>query len=270
MRTMSSAVQPVFPDAVQGIKQRILHGYCVRLHMALIVTAVVASGVLSSKLLLVSGVHSLRLRYPVAVAVSYSVFLLLVRVWIWYVTLRRPVWAKSASGSSDLDFGGMPSPGGWSGGGRGIRFGGGSSGGAGASDAWGEESSPLPAQAAQVSSGRGGFFSKLDFSGSCDDDGWLVMLLLVALVLAIFGAGGYLVFAAPQILPEAACQAMLAPALLRVSKDHHHGWMSGVLRSTVLPFVIVCVFAGALGWAAHRACPVAPRLMDVWNCPTIP
>jgi hypothetical protein len=252
---------------VQGIRQRILHGYCVRLHMALIVTAVVVSGVLSSKLLLVSGVHSLRLRYPVAVVVSYGVFLMLIRVWIWYVTLRRPVWAKSSGGTSDLDFGGVPSPGGWGGGGSGVRFGGGSSGGGGASDAWGEADAPLPTPVVQVSSGHGSFFSNLNFGGDSDDDGWLVMLLLVALVLAIFGAGGYLVFAAPQILPEAACQAILAPALLRVSKEHHHGWMSGVLRSTVLPFAIVCLLAGGLGWAAHRVCPAAPRLIDVWSCP---
>jgi hypothetical protein len=259
-------------DAVQGIKQRILHGYCVRLHMALIVTAVIASGVLSSKLLLVSGVHSLRVRYPIAVAVSYGVFLLLIRVWIWYVTLRRSVWAKSSTRTSSLDFGGITSPGGWGGGGSGgVRFGGGSSGGGGASDDWEGAGSPLPVPVAQASSGHGGFLSNLNFGGGGDDDdGWLVMLLLVALALAIFGAGGYLVYAAPQILPEAACQAILAPALLRVSKEHHHGWMGGVLRSTVLPFVIVCMLAGGLGWAAHRACPAAPRLIDVWSCPTTP
>src|ERR1700730_16694872 len=114
----SEAIQPVFPDSAQGIKQRILHGYCVRVHMALIVTAVVVSGVLSSKLLLGSGVHSLRLRYPVAVAVSYLVFLLLIRVWIWYVTLRRSVWSRSSGRTSnsnlgDLNFGGSASPGRW-------------------------------------------------------------------------------------------------------------------------------------------------------------
>jgi hypothetical protein len=252
-------------DGLQAMKQRILHGYCVRVHMALIVAAVVASGVLSSKLMLVTGVHSLRFRYPVAVALSYGVFLLLVRVWIWYVTLRRPVWAGSSSRTSDLDIGVWGGGGG--GGGGGVRFGGGSSGGAGASDSWAEGDSSMPIPVAQASSGHGSFFSNLDLGGG-DDDGWLVMVLLIALVLAIFGAGGYLVFAAPQILPEAACQAILAPALLRVSKEHHHGWMSGVFRSTVLPFAIVCVFATALGWVAHRACPTAPRLMDVWNCPT--
>jgi hypothetical protein len=192
--------------------------------------------------------------------------MLLIRVWIWYVTLRHPVWARSSGGPSNLDFGGWGGGGG--GGVSGPRFGGGSSGGGGASDSWAETDSPLPVPIGQASSGHGGFFSNLDFGGGGgDDDGWLVMVLLVALVLVIFGAGGYLVFAAPQILPEAACQAILAPALLRVSKEHHHGWMSGVLRSTVLPFAIVCVFAGALGWAAHRACPAAPRLIDVWSCP---
>ncbi len=77
-------------------KQRILHGYLVRFQMSLILTAVVASGVLSSKLLLMAGFHSLRLRYPIAVLVSYGVFLGLVRVWLWYVSIRTGAGRRDA------------------------------------------------------------------------------------------------------------------------------------------------------------------------------
>jgi len=94
-----------------------------------------------------------------------------------------------------------------------------------------------------------------------------VVLLLAALVACILGGGIYLVVAAPHILPEAAAQTLLAGTLTRVSKEHHHNWMAGVLRSTWIPFVIVLVLAGALGWEAHRYCPAAPRLIDLWNCP---
>jgi hypothetical protein len=120
--------------------------------------------------------------------------------------------------------------------------------------------------ATQSSSGHGSFLGNLDLGGG-DDEGWLVMVLLIVLILGIFCAGGYLVYAAPQILPEAAVHAVIAPALLRVSKDHHHGWMLGVLRSTVLPFAVVFLLAGALGWVAHRQCPSAARLLEVWTCP---
>jgi hypothetical protein len=67
-------------------------------------------------------------------------------------------------------------------------------------------------------------------------------------------------------LPEAATQVLLAGTLTRVSKEHHHRWMAGVVHSTWIPFVIVLVLAGALGWEAHRYCPAAPRLIDVLYC----
>lgn len=72
--------------------------------------------------------------------------------------------------------------------------------------------------------------------------------------------------AAPQILPEAAWQAVFASTLTRVSKQDHHGWMNGVLRSIVLPFTIVLLLAGGFGWVAHRHCPQAAKLVEVFSC----
>jgi hypothetical protein len=257
-------------SASQRLERRIAHDYFVRIHMSLILAAVIASGVLASKGLLDLGVHSLRLRYPIAVLSSYLVFLLLVRLWIWYVSLRSGAAKVRAGTIGDgldqvLDFDGEGSSGGGGGGFQG--FGGGSSGGGGATGSWDAGASPAfvsqPAPA-PVSSGSSGWFSKLDID--FDGDGWVVLLLLAALVLAIVGAGGYLVYAAPQILPEAAGQALLAGALTRVSKQEHHDWMSGVLRSTWIPFGIILILAAALGWEAHHVCPTAPRLMDVVRC----
>jgi hypothetical protein len=56
--------------------------------------------------------------------------------------------------------------------------------------------------------------------------------------------------------------------LTRVSKEHHHGWMTGVLRATAIPFTLVLILAGGLGWAAHRHCPEAVRLVDAIRCPS--
>jgi hypothetical protein len=72
--------------------------------------------------------------------------------------------------------------------------------------------------------------------------------------------------AAPHILPETAAQVLLAGGLTQVSREHHHHWMAGVLRSTWIPFVIVMLLASGLGWEAHRYCPTAPRLIDLLNC----
>ena len=252
------------------IARRIAHDYFVRFHMSVILAAVISSGVLASKCLMALGV-SLGFRYPIAVMTSYLVFLGLVRVWIWYVSVRAAAAFQIAnldfdgggSAGGSLDFGG--SSGGSGGGGGFSGFGGGTSGGGGASSSWeGNDAAAVVSQPSPAPSG-GHWWPDLgiDFG---DDDAW-VIVLLIALVACILGGGFYLVYAAPHILPEAAGQVLLAGTLTRVSKEEHHNWMAGVIRSTWIPFVIVLVMAGALGWEAHRHCPAAQRLMDVLNCP---
>jgi len=263
---MSTGVATSRPPVAERFKQRILNGFLIRFQMSLILTAVVASGVLSSKLLLLAGFHSLRLRYPIAVLVSYGVFLGLVRVWLWYVSIRRGV--ASSTGSFNI---GSFNWGGSSGGGAGnsspVEFGGGSSGGAGASDMWGEPvAADFVAAPAPAPSGGGGgsWFPSLDFD--LDGDGIWVLILLAVLILGIVFAGGYLVYAAPEILPEAAWQFALAGALKKAATEDGD-WMPGVLRSSAIPFAVVLILAAVLGWGAHSVCPSAVKLLQVFNCP---
>jgi hypothetical protein len=269
-----SEAAPASPaeSAEQVYEKRITHDHLVRFHMALILAAVTASGVLASKCLLITGVHSLHFRYPVSVVTSYLVFLLLVRVWLWYISLRNaPDFNVSAF---DLGDGGSGSGGSVSGSTGFSGFGGGDSGGGGASDSWGGSSTsamlsqPAPVQAAPSVSSGSSWFPKLNFDFDVDGDGWWVLALLAALILAIFGAGVYLIYAAPHILPEAAWQVLLAGTLTRVSNQdrEHHNWMAGVVRATWIPFVVVLVLATALGWEAHHVCPSAMRLADVFHC----
>jgi hypothetical protein len=99
-----------------------------------------------------------------------------------------------------------------------------------------------------------------------DGDGLWVLILLAVLILGIVFAGGYLVYAAPQILPEAAWQFALAGALKKASaKDGD--WMPGVMMSSAIPFVVVLILAAVLGWTAHHACPAATKLLQVFSCP---
>src|SRR5207248_446526 len=119
-RMKAAVAKAKAPSLPQRFKDRILHGYFVRIHMGLILTAVTASGVLTSKGLLAAGVVSLRFRYPVAVLCSYLVFLALVRIWIWYVCRRR------ALASSGFDLGNFDLPGGAGSGSGGGGGGGGS------------------------------------------------------------------------------------------------------------------------------------------------
>jgi hypothetical protein len=275
---MRTRISPLSAGVDQRFEQHIAHRFFVRFHMSLILTAVIASGVLTSRGLLELGVHSLRLRYPLAVLGSYLVFVLLVRVWIWYVKiccsrLSLPSFGgRGGTGGGSIDLsGGDSGPSGSSGGSNGFTgFRGGDSGGGGASSSWeaGVVPEPVPI-ASSSSSSSSRWFPDLDFGGGGDGDGWLVLLLLAALVLAIVGAGGYLVWAAPHILPEAATQALLASSLARAAKQQQHTWIDGILRSTCVPFFVVLVLAGALGWSAHHHCPTALKLVDVFRCPSL-
>ena len=256
----------------QQFEYSIAHDYFVRFHMSVILAAVIFSGILASKCLMELGV-SLRFRYPIAVLASYGVFLLLIRVWIWYVSVRTRAGFRFAS----LNIGGGRGSGGSFGfggsGGSGSSagfsgFGGGDSGGGGASGSW--EANDAVAAVSQPAPAPSGshWWSDLNLGGGGgDDDGWLVIVLLIALVLGILGGGVYLVYAAPHILPEAACQVVLAGSMTRVSKEPHHNWMAGVVWSTWIPFVVVLLMAGVLGWKAHSYCPVANRLIDLLHCP---
>ena len=82
----------MLPTRAQRFKKRLIATFSLRFHMSLILAAVFASGVLASKGLLELGVHSLHLRYPLAVLGSYLVFLGLVRVWIWFASFQVMVW----------------------------------------------------------------------------------------------------------------------------------------------------------------------------------
>src|SRR5581483_2425723 len=88
----------------EQLERRVAHDYFCRFHMYVILAAVICSGVLSSKVLMETGV-SLGYRYPIAVAISYFVFLLLIRVWIWYVSIRSGRGFRGPDLGS-LDFGG--------------------------------------------------------------------------------------------------------------------------------------------------------------------
>jgi hypothetical protein len=122
----------------------------------------------------------------------------------------------------------------------------------------------VPEPASASSGGGGHWFPSLDFD--LDGDGVWVLILLAVLILGIVFAGGYLVYAAPQILPEAAWQFALAGALKKASTEKGD-WMPGVLWSSALPFAVILILATALGFTAHHACPAATKLIHVFNCP---
>jgi hypothetical protein len=276
-----------------AFRQSLSGRFFVRLHMSLILAAVSVSGVVSSKVLLVLGLTSLRTRYLVAVLLSYGCFFLLVRLWLWYISpskpSERPVQSSSGIDLNPLDF--VDSgpdldsalnilPGGGSGvsPSHGPFGGGGDFGGGGATDFWGDPPADNIRSAAVASrksgsrsigslgSSKGGGLS-LDIG----DEG-IVLVFFGLLVLVILGAGIYLVWEAPIILSEAAFQAVLATSLARASKRiDQPGWIGSVFKATPVPFAIVIGMTLIFGLVAHHYCPDATKIADIVNgCPSKP
>lgn len=261
----------------QSFRQRIVRQYMVRFHMSLLLMATVASGMVCSKLLLMAGFHSVLFRYPVAVLGAYLVFAGLARLWVAYVLIdavasRRPSffsgWSSSSSSSSGIDIGADLLPGGGSSGG-GVSFGGGDAGGAGASDLWDSSASELAAVPTPSGGGGGGGFSFPSLDLNIDfDDGFWILIVLGALIAVIAGAGGYLIWAAPEILPDLALSALLSSCLTGAAKRAEaKGWMVSVLRATFIPLLLILAVTIALAVTVHRHCPGADKLTTALACP---
>ena len=115
-------------------------------------------------------------------------------------------------------------------------------------------------EASRSSGSRGGGLS-------IDLDEGIVVLVLVLIVLSacLGGVAVWLLWQAPVMLPEAAFEVLVASGLLRtVRRGDARGWTRGVLRSTIVPFLLLLAAASLLGWAAQYACPPATRLLDVF------
>lgn len=267
-------------DSEAQFKRNLLERFFVRFHMTLALSGVCVSGLLVSKLLLELGMRSMLERYLVAVCISYLIFFLLIRIWLWYISRssqREHVLPDIDVGDAiDLGRVSVDTLRASTGGGTTVDapFGGGSGefGGGGATDSWGDTPgasvSVHSSSTHSALSGHGGSSGGSD--GGFDLDGEAIVLVaLVLLLTAIFGAGVYLVYAAPDILSEAAFQALLATGLIKASKTVTRGaWTGSVLRATCIPFLIVLLMTGVFGWIAHKYYPQATRVAEIFQRPT--
>ena len=246
------------PPTRERIKAFVAARYSTRVHMSIILAACGLTAMSASVTLLHYGVHSMLLRYPLAMTLAYATFL--IGVWTWLratgliegnVNFRR----RDARGRRDgigLDID-IPAGGG-GGGGGGIgriglpRAGGGAFDGGGASASFDQ-----PAVASVNPSGGGGSSVGSKIGGSLfdgiDGDGIVLLILAALLALVVFATSGYLIWCAPDVLAEAAFGAALTGTLHRAAREHAPGgWVAGVVRKTWWPFALV--LAAALAFAA--------------------
>jgi hypothetical protein len=246
-----------------------------RFHMSLILGGTVLSGVATSKILLLLHVKAMYLRYPVAIAVAYLVFFGLMKLWLLYIASHAQGresgkrssgsgqqnilgdTADSLSGLPDLSFDGPSLPS------ASFRGGGGDFGGGGASGSYSDAGDAVTeslSSSAKGGSGTGGSFD-LDVDL---DDAVFVLIALVVLLAAIFGAAFYLIYQAPAILSEAAFNFFLATSLAkRARKMDEPDWVGSVFRATWIPFFIIMALSAVAGAVFHKFYPGATKLSEI-------
>ena len=229
------------------LKRRILQRHFVRLHMGLILAATAAAGLVASKGLLEAGVSGVMMRYPLVVVIAYGVFLGMAGLWIRYaVTVRGegPGYAESA-GEAGEDV----------------------------AEEVAEDVADAVVDAGVRGVSRRAAYGGGGWSGGSwdlnldSDEGMWILLALAAVVLVVCGAGAYLIWAAPEILPEIAVSALLASSLKRRAREAEAGgWVKGLVASTALPFGVVLATVCGLAYAVERTCPGAVKLMEAVRC----
>jgi len=231
-------------------KQQLVRSYLIRLHMTIIVLVTTAAGLLASKILLESGLTNMLVRYPLSVVGAYFAFLGLARLWSSYVLWRESAWHRSGHfGSPDwLDILDCASSPGHS---TMETFAGGNSGGAGACGSWAPDHFE-----SQVSG--------MDFDWG---EAAGVVIVLIGLVLIALGAGIYVIYWAPDILPEVAFNVLLSLCMTGTPRRAESTrWIYGLVRTNWVAAAVLLVTGIGFAAALHHECPQAERLVDVRSC----
>lgn len=200
-----------------------------RLSMFLIASLTAGSGFLAAVVLRHFGVAAMWLRYPLATAVAYGVFLLLLWIWLRY---------RDDGDVDPEDF--MPD---------------------GSSSAATGHCSDTAADAGCRSDG--GFDLNTDIDG---DLLGVVIIALVALAGLLFAAFS-IVTVAPLLLAELVVDAALAAGLYRHVRnmDRQRHWLTTALARTLWRFGAVAILAAATGAAIQYLIPGADSIGDLFR-----
>jgi hypothetical protein len=227
-----------------------------RLYMMLIVALTAAVGFLASFAFLHSGVSSLWLRYPVAIAVAYLAFLFF--LWCWLRLRRHDV----------LDGLDIPSPGSRSGSSyspeNSWEPGGGQFGGGGASSSFDDNTQLAQLSSESGSSSSAGSSGLSDAAGAFDLEELTFVLLAIAALIGAVWTAIWIVWAAPMLLAELMLDAALATGLYRRLRDvEGNHWLRTAVRRTVWPFIAVALLFSLAGGSMQIYAPDAKSIGHV-------
>lgn len=236
---------------VQRIQRELEKRGYPRLQMMLLVVPTGGAGFLASFALLLSGVDSLGVRYSVAVAIAYLVFLVL--LWIWLRTDMDSYDGLDQVATDLMDA--IPSQGtkGWSGSG-------GSYSGGGSTGRWDDGSSSEPlVELPDVS------LPGADAVAEADEFAipLAIILSVVGIALVILFASFTVILSAPVLFAELIVDGVLAASLYkRLRRIDSRHWLQSAVRRTIVPFAMTAILAGAIGWGLSVYAPGASTLGD--------
>ena len=233
--------------------------------MFLVVSGAAVAGFLASVVLLWMGLRYMPIRYALAWAAGYVVFLSLMNRWLGR---HSSSWlVDRVTDSVDLPDGLIR--GGSRAAGRTAEtlFRGGRSGGGGASasfDAGGAapQVQPLPVLGSSTGSGESKWsLDSLDF----DDDDNVLPLLAIAAIVAVVVACASVIWQSPQMLAELLADGAAAGVAYKGLRASAGGWTAGLLRRTCLPAIAILVVFVLLGVAGHELQPGADSIGDFFR-----
>jgi hypothetical protein len=202
-----------------------------RLQMLLIVALTGLGGFLASFVLLHLGMHSMAVRYPLAVGVAYLVFLFL--LWLWLRTTRDDYELEDPG----IDVTCRTS-----------------------CDGGGADISPSagPSESGDVP----GLGDVADALGGADE--LALPLIVLALVVALVFASVWIVYSGPLLFAELLVDGVLAASLYRRLKgiETRH-WLETACRRTAWPFAATALAFCIAGTVMHQIAPEARSIGGV-------
>lgn len=207
-----------------------------RFQMFIILCGTALSGFLSSVVLVELGVHSMWLRYPLAVIGAYAAFLLFLWLWILYYRFQLQPSTETTEDDDPIllldDYHTMPFP-------------------------HHHHNYELERDTTNDSVS----LESLDFD--CED-----LFVLLAILIAIgsaLTASIYFIITAPVLLAEMMLDGVLCMALYRRFQHiEQHFWIESALSRTIVPFLLVAIVFGITGGILQWYAPEAVTIGGIW------
>lgn len=244
-------------ELIQQLRQRLERNSYPRLQMLVLVLLTGFAGFITSAMLLHYGLESMGLRYLLALAVAYGVFLLL--LWVWLQS-RDEDFLDLSGDLPSIPGSSSPTPFH----GEGGDFGGGGSSADFSFDSGAHGELPTPSEPISLLDDETGELIGETVGAVGQADELAIPLLLLLLVAALFFSSLWIVYQAPLLFAELLLDSALITTLYRrLRRMERRHWLETAVRKTALPIFITALLLSGSGWAMQHYAPRAHSLGEV-------